>query len=115
MMVAQGILTARGGLVSHAAVVARGWGTPAVVGAESVKIHGKSFTSNGVTVNEGDYLSLDGSSGTVVLGQMALENAAAAEGVRDHPRLGRRGALEGQASDGRARQRRHRRGRHQGP
>ena len=44
MMVAEGILTARGGLVSHAAVVARGWGTPAVVGAESVKIHGKSFT-----------------------------------------------------------------------
>ena len=41
MMVAEGILTARGGLVSHAAVVARGWGTPAVVGAESVKIDGK--------------------------------------------------------------------------
>ena len=38
MMASQGILTARGGLVSHAAVVARGWGTPAVVGAESVKI-----------------------------------------------------------------------------
>ena len=38
MMVAEGILTARGGLVSHAAVVARGWGTPAVVGAEAVKI-----------------------------------------------------------------------------
>jgi pyruvate, orthophosphate dikinase len=75
MMVAEGILTARGGLVSHAAVVARGWGTPAVVGAESVRIHGTSFTSNGVTVNEGDYLSLDGSSGEVVLGQMALENA----------------------------------------
>ena len=40
MMVAEGILTARGGLVSHAAVVARGWGTPAVVGAEAVKIDG---------------------------------------------------------------------------
>jgi phosphoenolpyruvate synthase/pyruvate phosphate dikinase len=43
MMISQGILTARGGLVSHAAVVARGWGTPAVVGAEAVKIDGKSF------------------------------------------------------------------------
>ena len=75
MMVAEGILTARGGLVSHAAVVARGWGTPAVVGAESVKISGKSFTSNGVTVNEGDYLSLDGSSGEVVAGQMELAMA----------------------------------------
>ena len=41
MMVAEGILTARGGLVSHAAVVARGWGMPAVVGAEAVKIDGK--------------------------------------------------------------------------
>ncbi|MET0577890.1 MAG: pyruvate, phosphate dikinase, partial [Ilumatobacteraceae bacterium] len=75
MMVAEGILTARGGLVSHAAVVARGWGTPAVVGAESVRIHGTSFTSNGVTVNQGDYISLDGSSGEVVAGQMALESA----------------------------------------
>ena len=41
MMASQGILTARGGLVSHAAVVARGWGTPAVVGADSVKIAGR--------------------------------------------------------------------------
>ena len=72
MMASQGILTARGGLVSHAAVVARGWGTPAVVGAESVKISGKSFTSSGVTVNEGDVISLDGSSGQVVLGAMEL-------------------------------------------
>jgi pyruvate,orthophosphate dikinase len=75
MMVAEGILTARGGLVSHAAVVARGWGKPAIVGAESVRITGTSFTSNGVTVNEGDYVSLDGSSGEVVLGQLALESA----------------------------------------
>ena len=44
MMVSQGILTARGGLVSHAAVVARGWGTPAVVGADVIKIEGKQFT-----------------------------------------------------------------------
>jgi pyruvate,orthophosphate dikinase len=72
MMASEGILTARGGLVSHAAVVARGWGTPAVVGAESVKIIGKSFTSNGVTVNEGDVISIDGSSGQVVLGAMEL-------------------------------------------
>src|SRR5687768_2092168 len=44
MAVAEGILTARGGLVSHAAVVVRGWGKPAVVGAEAVKITGKTFT-----------------------------------------------------------------------
>jgi pyruvate,orthophosphate dikinase len=72
MMVAKGILTSRGGLVSHAAVVARGWGTPAIVGAESVKISGSSFTANGVTVNEGDWLSLDGATGEVKLGQLAL-------------------------------------------
>jgi len=72
MMVAKGILTSRGGLVSHAAVVARGWGTPAIVGAESVKISGDSFTANGVTVNEGDWLSLDGTTGEVMLGQLAL-------------------------------------------
>ena len=72
MMVAKGILTSRGGLVSHAAVVARGWGTPAIVGADAVKISGKSFTANGVTVKEGDWLSLDGTTGEVMLGQLAL-------------------------------------------
>jgi pyruvate,orthophosphate dikinase len=75
MMVAEGILTARGGLVSHAAVVARGWGTPAVVGAEAVKITGRSFTAGDVTVAEGDYISLDGTTGTVVLGQMEMAAA----------------------------------------
>ena len=75
MMVAEGILTARGGLVSHAAVVARGWGTPAVVGAETIKITGPSFTAGDVTVNEGDVISIDGSSGEVVLGAMTLAAA----------------------------------------
>ena len=75
MMASQGILTARGGLVSHAAVVARGWGTPAVVGAESIKISGRDFTTGDVTVNEGDVISLDGSSGDVVLGAMTLAAA----------------------------------------
>src|SRR5438552_14102504 len=50
----EGILTARGGLVSHAAVVARGWGKPAVVGAEAIRISGKSFSVGGTTVSEGD-------------------------------------------------------------
>jgi pyruvate,orthophosphate dikinase len=75
MMVAEGILTARGGLVSHAAVVARGWGTPAIVGAEAVKISGKQFTVGSVTVKEGDVISLDGTSGEVVLGAMATAEA----------------------------------------
>jgi pyruvate,orthophosphate dikinase len=75
MMVAQGILTARGGLVSHAAVVARGWGTPAVVGAEAVKIEGKQFAVGDVVVREGDIISIDGSSGEVILGEMVLAAA----------------------------------------
>src|SRR5690606_24890281 len=75
MMASEGILTARGGLVSHAAVVARGWGTPAIVGAEDIKIKGKQFTVGDITVNEGDMISLDGSSGEVVLGEMELEAA----------------------------------------
>src|SRR3954447_2116664 len=72
MQVSEGILTARGGLVSHAAVVARGWGIPAVVGAEAVKIDGKAFTANGFTVHEGDVISLDGTTGQVILGKVAL-------------------------------------------
>ena len=75
MMVSEGILTARGGLVSHAAVVARGWGTPAVVGAEAIKIEGKQFSVGDVTVKEGDVISLDGSTGEVVLGEMKLAAA----------------------------------------
>ena len=75
MMIAEGILTARGGLVSHAAVVARGWGTPAVVGAEAIKIDGKKFTAGSVTVVEGDVISLDGTTGEVVVGSLALSQA----------------------------------------
>jgi pyruvate,orthophosphate dikinase len=75
MMVAKGILTARGGLVSHAAVVARGWGTPAIVGAESIKISGASFSVGAVTVKEGDMLSIDGGTGAVMLGAMELATA----------------------------------------
>jgi pyruvate,orthophosphate dikinase len=72
MAVAEGILTAKGGLVSHAAVVARGWGKPAVVGAEQVKISGKAFAVGDTVVSEGDVISLDGSTGQVVVGAVDL-------------------------------------------
>jgi pyruvate, orthophosphate dikinase len=77
MQASEGILTARGGLVSHAAVVARGWGIPAVVGADAVRIDGKSFTAGGVTVKEGDVISLDGTTGRVVLGEVELASSEA--------------------------------------
>ncbi len=73
MIAAQGILTSRGGLVSHAAVVARGWGKPAVVGAESVRISADSFTLGGATVREGDYISIDGKTGQIALGEWPVE------------------------------------------
>ncbi len=72
MMVSQGILTVRGGMTSHAAVVARGMGTCCVAGCGDIKMHEeeKYFTINGVTVKEGDYISLDGSTGNVYLGDV---------------------------------------------
>src|SRR5690606_3672715 len=75
MMASKGILTARGGLVSHAAVVARGWGTPAVVGAEAIRIQGKQFTVGGTVVAQGDWISIDGTTGDIVLGQLELTSA----------------------------------------
>ena len=75
MMASEGILTARGGLVSHAAVVARGWGTPAIVGADAVKIDGKQFSVGKTVVKEGDIVSLDGTTGQVIVGAMKLRSA----------------------------------------
>jgi pyruvate,orthophosphate dikinase len=72
MLAAEGILTARGGLVSHAAVVARGWGKPAVVGAEALRISASSFAVGDTVVNEGDWISVDGTHGTVVLGRVPV-------------------------------------------
>jgi pyruvate,orthophosphate dikinase len=75
MQVSEGILTARGGLVSHAAVVARGWGIPAVVGAESIRIAPGRFVAGDAVVHEGEVISIDGSTGSVVLGEVALSSA----------------------------------------
>ena len=67
MQVAEGVLTSRGGMVSHAAVVARSWGIPAVVGAP-IEIEGDSFRVGGTTVAAGDLLSIDGSTGAISVG-----------------------------------------------
>ncbi len=75
MLAASGLLTARGGLVSHAAVVARGWGKPAVVGAHALQIERDRFRIGSVVVNEGDVISIDGTSGIVTLGPVELSGA----------------------------------------
>ena len=75
MMVAEAILTARGGLVSHASVVARGWGKPAVVGAEAIRISYDTFTAGDTTVRKGEVISVNGTSGEVVLGAVDLSEA----------------------------------------
>jgi pyruvate, orthophosphate dikinase len=74
MIAAQGILTSHGGKTSHAAVVARGMGKPAVCGAEALKIDTakREFTVDGTKVREGDVISIDGTTGRVVLGEVDL-------------------------------------------
>ena len=68
---AAGILTARGGLASHAAVVARGWGIPAVVGASAVEITGTRLTVAGRVLKAGEHISIDGGTGEVFAGDLA--------------------------------------------
>ena len=74
MNAAQGILTARGGMTSHAAVVARGMGKCCVAGCGSINVREslRYFTVNDTTVKEGDYVTLNGTTGEVMLGQVPL-------------------------------------------
>jgi pyruvate, orthophosphate dikinase len=75
MIAAEGVLTARGGKTSHAAVVARGMGKTCVCGAESLEVDaaGKQFTTqDGLVVAEGDVISVDGTSGAVYLGEVPV-------------------------------------------
>jgi len=77
MAAAEGILTSRGGMTSHAAVVARGWGKCCVCGAGTLRIDytTKTMTVDGVVYNEGDYISLNGSTGDIFEGQIATQAA----------------------------------------
>jgi len=74
IIASQGVLTSRGGVTSHAAVVTRGLGKPAVVGCESIKIDLKSssFEVNGFVVKESDLITINGSTGEVILGEAPL-------------------------------------------
>jgi pyruvate,orthophosphate dikinase len=77
MAAAEGILTARGGMTSHAAVVARGMGKCCVSGAGTIKIDyaNKTMTVDGLTLKEGEYISLNGSTGDIYLGEVATQEA----------------------------------------
>lgn len=72
MSASEGILTSRGGMTSHAAVVARGWGKPCVAGCSDIVINyqKKLFTNGEVTIKENDWISIDGAKGTVYSGKM---------------------------------------------
>jgi pyruvate, orthophosphate dikinase len=74
MDAAAGILTSRGGMTSHAAVVARGWGKPCVAGCGDIIINykNKSLTNGRITVKEGEWMSINGSTGEVILGEQEL-------------------------------------------
>lgn len=78
MHAAEGILTVRGGMTSHAAVVARGMGTACVSGCGEINIdeEAKYFTIAGNTVKEGDYISLDGSTGNIYVGDISTVEAS---------------------------------------
>ena len=80
MKAAQGILTVRGGMTSHAAVVARGMGTCCVSGCTAINMdeENKQFTLSGKTYHEGDYLSLDGSTGNIYDGIIPTVDASIA-------------------------------------
>jgi pyruvate,orthophosphate dikinase len=76
IIAAQGILTSRGGMTSHAAVVARGMGKPCVCGCEALNInyHSKTVTVGQTIINEGDLLSIDGTTGRVILGIVPMKD-----------------------------------------
>jgi len=105
MLAAKGILTSEGGATSHAAVVARQFGVPCVVGASMVRINqeARKMTANGVTVGEGDWISVDGTTGEVFVGEIPTsapsleeqtelltllswaDEIASKDGIRDFP------------------------------
>jgi len=106
MLAAKGILTSEGGATSHAAVVARQFGVPCVVGASMVRINqeARKMTVNGVTVGEGDWISVDGTTGEVFVGEIPTsapsleeqtelltllswaDEIASRDGIRDFPK-----------------------------
>lgn len=84
VVAAQGVLTSRGGMTSHAAVVARGMGKPCVCGCEALRIdyEARKMTVGDIEVKEGDLISIDGSTGQVILGAVPLIEPEMGEELR---------------------------------
>src|SRR2546427_618797 len=84
MVEAKGILTQTGGTASHAALVARGMGRPCVVGASAidVDVRQRKFSANGTTINEGDQITIDGTTGDVYVGNVPTIEARS---LNQHP------------------------------
>ncbi len=80
---AQGVITSHGGMTSHAAVVARGMGKPCIAGAQALKIDpvARRFTVDDIVVSDGEWISMDGSTGQVILGKAELVAAGSDENV----------------------------------
>lgn len=78
MLAAQGVLTERGGMTSHAALVARGFGIPTVAGCSEIKVdaENRQFTYAGGVIKEGDFISLNGALGEVIEGQVPVQDAS---------------------------------------
>ncbi|MGH7477563.1 MAG: pyruvate, phosphate dikinase [Longimicrobiales bacterium] len=113
MVASRGILTARGGMTSHAAVVARGMGMCCIVGAREIEIDHQQrvFHANGRTVAEGDWLTLDGTTGRVLAGKVPTVAAAVSKPYQrlmrwadDHRRLGVRANADTGTDASRARE-----------
>jgi pyruvate,orthophosphate dikinase len=84
VVAAEGVLTSRGGMTSHAAVVARGMGKPCVCGCEALNIDykAKKITVGDMEIKEGDLISIDGGTGQVILGEVPLVSPEMSEGLR---------------------------------
>jgi pyruvate,orthophosphate dikinase len=85
VIAAEGVLTSRGGMTSHAAVVARGMGKPCVCGCDEVRIDAdeKLFLAGDITVREGDWITLDGSTGRVISGVVELKEPEVSEELKE--------------------------------
>ncbi len=103
MAAAKGILTSTGGKTSHAAVVARGMGAPCVAGCKKLAILGKEFTLDGKTFKEGDWITIDGTTGEVFEGKVDLVQPEIEEHVNQFLRWTdkvRMGAQRNELADG---------------